>query len=60
MSPRSRSSQCAAGAAIEYDTYPGVDLFGLRTVAAADVASWLIAGTAGQPAATGCTNHVKG
>jgi hypothetical protein len=53
-------AQCAAGAAIQYDTYPGVDHFQLRTVAAADVVSWLIARTAGQPAATGCTDHVEG
>ena len=46
---------CQAGAAIELDTYAGVDHFGVRTVAAPAVVTWLLDRVAGTPAPTGCT-----
>jgi pimeloyl-ACP methyl ester carboxylesterase len=52
--------QCAAGASIQYDTYPGVGHFQVRTVAAEEVVSWLIARTAGEPVSKGCSDHVAG
>jgi hypothetical protein len=54
------AAQCAAGATIQYDTYPGVGHFEVRTVAAGDVVSWLLARTAGEPVAKGCSDHVAG
>ncbi len=51
-------AQCAAGASIEFDTYPGVGHFQVRTVAAPTVRDWLLARLKGTPADTGCHDVV--
>jgi alpha-beta hydrolase superfamily lysophospholipase len=47
--------RCAAGATIEYDTYPDVGHFAVRTVAAPSVVTWLIDRMEGEPVSAGCT-----
>jgi hypothetical protein len=49
--------QCAAGATIELDRYPGVGHFQVRTVAATRVVDWLIDRLHGEPAASGCSTR---
>lgn len=53
--------QCAAGTAIQFDTYATASHFSLRTIAAPDVVDWMVqritAGTA--PAPTGCTTTAR-
>jgi hypothetical protein len=49
--------QCAAGATIELDTYPGVGHFEVRTVAASKVADWMLARLRGGPAPAGCSTQ---
>jgi acetyl esterase/lipase len=50
------SRECAAGSVVDYKTYPGAGHFEIRTVAARDVADWLLARTAGEPAASTCAS----
>ena len=47
--------QCAAGASIQFDTYPETGHFAVRTVAAPMVRDWLLARLNGEPAGSGCT-----
>lgn len=51
--------QCAAGATIELDTYPGVGHFEVRTVAASKVAEWMLARLQGAPVTPGCTTQAQ-
>jgi pimeloyl-ACP methyl ester carboxylesterase len=53
-------AQCAAGSTIQFDTYPGVGHFEVRTVAAASVVAWMRDRLGGQPVAAGCSNQVIG
>jgi Secretory lipase len=48
-------AQCEAGATIQYDTYPGVGHFEVRTAAAPTVRDWLLARLRGTPVDPGCT-----
>ena len=49
--------QCAAGATIELDTYPGVGHFDVRTVAGSKVADWMLARLQGTLMAPGCSTE---
>ena len=50
-------AQCAAGASIEYVTYPHTGHFAVRTVAAPMVRDWLLARLRGDPTDPGCTER---
>jgi len=50
-------AQCAAGASIEYVTYPHTGHFAVRTVAAPMVRDWLLARLRGDPTDSGCTER---
>ena len=50
-------AQCAAGASIEYVTYPHTGHFAVRTVAAPMVRDWLLARLHGDPTEPGCTER---
>jgi Secretory lipase len=52
-------AQCAAGAAIQFDTYPGVGHFELRTVAAPLVRDWMLARLRGESLDPGCHDGVQ-
>jgi hypothetical protein len=52
-------AQCAAGANIQFDTYPGVGHFEVRTVAAPTVRDWLVARLRGEPLEPGCRDSVE-
>ena len=49
-------AQCAAGASIQYTTYPNTGHFAVRTVAAPMVRDWLLARLRGEPTDPGCTS----
>jgi hypothetical protein len=55
------AQQCAAGAVVDYRTYPGVSHFEVRTVAASAVADWLLHRMQqDESTATGCTHATSG
>jgi Secretory lipase len=54
------AQQCAAGAVVDYRTYPGVSHFQVQTVAASAVADWLLDRMHNDSPPTGCTHAPPG